>query len=37
MELIVFVLLVALLGPAAIHWGGDSTAAMPDGHKQQGR
>ena len=35
MELIVF----ALLGTAAtgVKWGGDSTPAMPDGHRQQGR
>ena len=37
MELIVFALLLALLGPAAMRWGRDSTPAMPDGHRQQGR
>ena len=36
MELIVFMLLVGLLGPAALRWGEDSTPAMPDGHRQQG-
>ena len=37
MELIVFVLLVVMLGAAtSVKWGGDSTPAMPDGHRQQG-
>jgi hypothetical protein len=36
MELIVSMLLVAMLGPAALRWGEDSTPAMPDGHRQQG-